>query len=316
VKTQVGLRSPQTTGLSAGDWCAFGRPGEAPADQRGDDGCSLTFDSEPLRERIEILGAPVATLEVAADQPVALIAVRLNDVAPDDTSSRVTYGLLNLTHRNSHEHPEPLEPGTRYRIRVAMNDIAHAISAGHKLRLAISTSYWPIAWPAPQPATVDIFTGESFVDLPVRPSDPKDAERKPFAPPEQARAQQTELRSAPLRRIVKRDRASNETIYTISSGRGDFDGGALARVEAIDLDVGHTILKRFRIGENDPLTAQAEVVQKTLFRRDAWKTQVETYTRFSSTRDYFLLQAELKAYAGEEQVFARTWERRVKRDLL
>jgi hypothetical protein len=163
---------------------------------------------------------------------------------------------------------------------------------------------------------VGIFTGESNVDLPVRPPDPRDAELKPFGPPERARAQQTELRPRPLKRIVKQDRASNETIYTISSARGGFDGEALARIEAIDLEVGHTILKRFRIGDDDPLSAQAEVVQKTLFRRGVWNTRVETYTRFSSTRDYFLVQAELKAYEGEEQVCTRTWERRVKRDLL
>src|SRR5882724_7977829 len=107
-ETQIDFRSPQTTGLGAGEWCGFGAPGEAPPDQRADDGCSLTFDSEPLRERLEILGAPVATLEVAADQPVALIAVRLNDVAPGGASTRVTYGLLNLTHRDGHEQPEPL----------------------------------------------------------------------------------------------------------------------------------------------------------------------------------------------------------------
>jgi hypothetical protein len=254
-------------------------------------------------------------LELAANQPVALIAVRLNDVAPDGASSRITYGLLNLTHRNSHEHPEPLEPGARYRVRVTMNDVAHAIPAGHKLRLAISTSYWPIAWPAPQAATVSIFTGESFVDLPVRPPDPRDAELTPFGPPERAPTQPIQLRPAALKRIIERDLTVNETIYTISSD-GDLDGEAMARVEAINLDVGHTILNRFRIREEDPLSAQAQVVQKTLFRRGAWRTRVETYTRLSSTRDYFLLEAELKAYEGEEEVCTRTWERRMKRDLL
>ena len=172
IKSQLDFRSPQTTGVDAGEWCGFGAPGEAPLDQRGDDGCSLTFDSAPLRERMEILGAPVATLEVAADQPVAVIAVRLNDVAPGGASTRVTYGLLNLTHRDSHEHPQPLEPGKRYLINMTLNDVAYAFPPRHKLRVAISTSYWPIAWPAPLAVTVSLFTGESFLDLPVRISDP------------------------------------------------------------------------------------------------------------------------------------------------
>src|SRR5204862_523556 len=83
-----------------------------------------------------------------------IIAERLNDVAPDGTSARVTYGLLNLTHRDSHEHPKPLEPGKRYLVMVTMNNVAHAFPAGHKVRLAVSTCYWPIAWPAPQPVTL------------------------------------------------------------------------------------------------------------------------------------------------------------------
>ena len=315
-KTQLDFRSPQTTGLGAGEWCGFGAPGEAPLDQRGDDGCSLTFDSAPLRERMEILGAPVATLEVAADQPVALIAVRLNDVARGGASTRVTYGLLNLTHRDGHEEPEPLEPGQRYLIRVMMNDVAYTFPAGHKLRLAISTSYWPIAWPAPQPVTVSLFTGESFVDLPVRPPDPRDAALRPFEPPERAAAETTELRPAPLKRIVERDRTTNETVYTVSSGRGDLDGVKLTRIKAIGLEVGHTMLKHFRIGEEDPGTAQAEIIQKTCFRRGAWKTRVETRTRFSSNPDDFVLEAELTAYEDAELFFTRTWTRRIKRDLL
>ena len=316
VKTQLDFRSPQTTGLGAGEWCGFGAPGEAPPDQRGDDGCSLTFDSEPLRERIEILGAPALTLEVAADQRVALIAVRLNDVAPDGASTRVTYGLLNLTHRGGHEHPEPLEPGERYLIRVTMNDVAHAFPPKHKLRLAISTSYWPIAWPAPQPVTVSLFTGASFMDLPVRPPDPKDNALRSFESPEHAGAETTELRPAALKRIVERDRTTNETIYTVSSGRGDLDSAKLTRIKAIGLEVGHTMLKRFRIGEEDPGMAQAEIIQKTWFRRADWKTRVETRTRFFSSPEEFQLEAELTTYEDNDLFFTRTWTRHIKRNLL
>jgi putative CocE/NonD family hydrolase len=86
-------RSPQTTGLAAGDWCAFGSEGEVPTDQRDDAGGSLTFDGAPLAEGLEILGAPVLTLALAVDRPCALVAVRMNDVAPDGSSTRVTYGV-------------------------------------------------------------------------------------------------------------------------------------------------------------------------------------------------------------------------------
>jgi hypothetical protein len=197
-----------------------------------------------------------------------------------------------------------------------MNHVAHAFPAGHKVRLAVSTSYWPIAWPAPEPVTVSLFTGESFVDLPVRPPDPRDAALEPFQSPERAAAETTELRPAALKRIIERNRATNETSYTVSRGRGDFDGTKLARIKAIDLEVGDTMLKHFRIGEEDPGTVQAEVVHKTWFRRGAWNIRVETRTRFSSTSEDFVLEAELTAYDNDQQLFDRSWARRVKRDLL
>ena len=96
----LSFASPQTTGRAAGEWCGFGAEGEMPPDQRPDDGRSLAFDSAPLAERLEILGAPVVELEIAADAPVALLAVRLCAVQPDGVSSLVTYGVLNLTHRD------------------------------------------------------------------------------------------------------------------------------------------------------------------------------------------------------------------------
>ena len=98
-----------------------------PLDQRLEDGGALTFDTEPLPERLEILGAPVVELELAVDRPVALVAARLSDVAPDGAATRVSYGLLNLTHRESHEHPTALEPGRRYRVRLQLNDVGAGI---------------------------------------------------------------------------------------------------------------------------------------------------------------------------------------------
>ncbi|MBM4407303.1 MAG: CocE/NonD family hydrolase, partial [Chloroflexi bacterium] len=59
--------SPQLTGLDGGEWCPYGTGGkgpEFPGDQRADDARSMTFDSAPLAERLEILGAPVLEFEV------------------------------------------------------------------------------------------------------------------------------------------------------------------------------------------------------------------------------------------------------------
>ena len=107
-------------------------PGEAPADQRLDDGFSRVFDSEPLTERLEILGAPEIEIEIASDKPVAQLCARLCDVAPDGSSRRVSYGVLNLTHRDSHAEPSALTPGAFYAIRLKLNDCGYAFAPGHR----------------------------------------------------------------------------------------------------------------------------------------------------------------------------------------
>jgi uncharacterized protein len=80
--------SPQTLGLRAGEWCGFGADGEAPRDQRADDGGSLVFDSDSLDRPLELLGAPLLSLEVKADKPIAFLVARLCDVHPDGKSAR------------------------------------------------------------------------------------------------------------------------------------------------------------------------------------------------------------------------------------
>jgi putative CocE/NonD family hydrolase len=123
----LSLTSSETTGVAAGTWCPYGSDSDMPTDQREDDGNSLTFDSEPLAERLECLGAPEATVELAVDRPQALICLRLCDVDPAGASTRVSYGPLNLTHRDGHAAPKAVKPGERIRVTVKLNDIGHSI---------------------------------------------------------------------------------------------------------------------------------------------------------------------------------------------
>nr|MBA3565048.1 CocE/NonD family hydrolase [Gammaproteobacteria bacterium] len=312
--TVLKVQSPQTTGLTSGDWCAFGADGEMPLDQRPDDGRSLSFDSAALESRLEILGAPVIELEIATDRPVAILAARLNDVAPDGASTRVSYGLLNLTHRDSHEHPRALEPGRRYKVRVQLNDIAHAFSPGHALRLSLSTSYWPIAWPAPEPVKLTLHTSGCRLLLPERPAREEDANLRPFPRPERGpEMAHTPLKRASFKRSFERDLATHDTVHTFFNDGGEFEGAALARIDAIDLALGNAILKRFLINEFDPLSARAELTNKTLFRRGAWQIRVNTFLRLSCDASSFRIEARLEAHEGDDLAFSRDWDARIAR---
>ena len=142
-----------------------GRP-TAPADQRPEDGASICWDLAPLAERIELLGHVVAELELTADRPVAFVAARLCEVAPDGSSTLIARGVLNLTHREGHDRVVPVVPGEAMTVRVPMQSTAYAVPAGHALRLAVSPTYWPWIWPSPEPVTLT--AGAARLELPVR----------------------------------------------------------------------------------------------------------------------------------------------------
>ena len=206
-------------GIDGGVWCADGTHGEGAVDQRADDGRALSFTSAPLDERIELLGNARVELELESDRPVAQLAARLCDVAPDGSSLLVTRGVLNLTHRDSHEHPQPLEPGRRERIVLELDGIAQAIPAGHRLRLALSPAYWPWLWPAPEPVTLAIHTADSSLVLPVRPPRAEDEELRPFDEPESAPGLEEEtLEPVDGARTVTRDFASERHRARPSTG--------------------------------------------------------------------------------------------------
>lgn len=60
----VSVASPLSVGQYAGKWCSYNAPPDLPYDQREEDGGSITFDTDVLAERREILGAPVVDLDL------------------------------------------------------------------------------------------------------------------------------------------------------------------------------------------------------------------------------------------------------------
>jgi putative CocE/NonD family hydrolase len=304
-------RSPEETGSCTLEWCSYGGTGgDFAPDQRPDDGRSLCFDSEPLPARLEILGTPVVQLDLSIDQPVAKLAVRLCDVWPDGESTKVTYTLFNLTHRESHEHPSPLERGRLYRVRIAMNHIAHAFLPGHRLRVAISTSYWPQMWPASAPVTLTLQAGTGHLELPVRGPRVEDVQLAPFGAPAGAPPlADRELRAGGTRRTVTTDISSGTTTVVMDKD----SGGAL--IEAIGLAVDSASRETYRITAGDPLSAEGEIVYRQSISRGDWQVRTETRTTLMLTATAFVAAAEIDAYEGERRVFSSGERFSIPRDL-
>ena len=307
------LRSPQTTGLASGEWCAYGLgkvAPELPLDQRIDDAGSLVFDTPPLSEPLAVVGSVVATLELAADKPEAFVAVRFSDVAPDGAATRVSYGVLNLAHRDSHAEPAALEPGRRYRVKVALTHAAHVFAPGQRLRISISSCYWPLVWPSPEAATLSVETGGSHVALPVL-SAARIREYSGFQPVEKAKPMAITVFDPGIeQRETLYDVAADRTVVRNSRSDGSY------RIDDIGTVVSYGKVKEFAIARNDPLTAETMVSVSVHYRRPDWDARLETKIRMSCDRTHFIFRSDVDAYSGGERCFSRSFDHRIPRDHL
>jgi uncharacterized protein len=299
-EAELRVRGTEAAAGDLGQWGGHGGPLEFPGDQRAEDGLSLSFDTEPLAEAVEILGFPLARLALSADRPQALVAVRLCDVWPDGASTLITRGLKNLTHRGGDEHPEPLVPGERYVVDVRLNSVGYHVPGGHRLRLSVSPSYWPWAWPSPEPVTLSLFTGpDSVLYLPAWTDPGEHAPPLHFAVPERAPQPEHELLGGSSRREVRRDVATGriEIIGAADEGHRLLDDGLEYREQERDV---------MRITDGDPLSAMVECERTVTVARGDWRATIRTSSSMSATSAAFLVTNVLDAWEGDRRVFTKT----------
>jgi len=308
----VSICSPQTTGHCTPFLGSSGAGGhEDPPDQRPDDATSACFDGAVLEQAFTILGAPVVFLDVASDQENAFVCVRLNEILPSGESLQVSYGILNLTHRNNHEFPELIDPGKRYAVRVQLNDIAHTFAPGSRIRIAISTAFWPIVWPSPRPVTLSLFTGGSRLYLPVREPQAADAEARTLAPPRKARVHPTTILvdSEPefIGFKIDKNTGIQSFIYQTDSGTNRFDRHGWTNSVKTDY--------QFHIHPDDPTSACVDLTATETYGREGQlDARIEARQKMSCDKTHFFIEVWLNVFDGEQQVYSQHWEKRIARD--
>ncbi len=299
------VASPQDCGMDGGEYCAIWLGPEMPGDQRADDEKSACFDTAPLAASIDIVGAPIVALSLSADRPAAMVAVRLCDVHPDGASTRITYGVLNLCHRNGHETPEAVVPGEAMKVRLQLDDIAYRVPAGHRLRLAISSSYWPLVWPSPEAVTLTLAGGA--LALPERPGGDRD--EVTFAEPEAARPWNIQtVRQPSNSRTVERDAEKGTVTLSIVDDFGDIRDADHGLVN------GGIARERWIIDPADPLSARGLTHWTATLSRDDWSVRTETFSAMRSDATTFHLTGRIEAYEGDELVFERNFAEAIPRD--
>ena len=295
-------------------WGAGGPPNGLARDLRPDEVLGPTYTSAPLEDAIEILGVPEVVLHLAVSAPVATAVVRLTDVAPDGTSAQVSAGILNLTHRRSHEHPERLDPGRVEEIRVSLRPAGYRFLSGHRIRVSVASSAWPVIWPSPQVAEFELWHGRmnpSRLILPVVPpaGGPGDLPVPAFktTPPELVEVGAEGEGDSPVWQ-VQEDVIAGTVTVTIHDGGEDIlaDGRRLYSAETL----------RLTASDSDPAHASlsADVVYR--WHEQAFDTEIRARSLQTSDASAFDLHVELEVDLDGEPFFRRAWQESIPRRLV
>ena len=307
----IRIATAQGAGMAAGAWCPYGFAGDLPGDQRIEDGDAVCWDSMPMDEAIEVLGAPLLTARVSSDRPNALLVARLSLLATDGAATRISYGVLNLTHRDGHAEPAPLEPGRGYDVEIRLNDIGQRIPAGWRLRLALQNAYWPTVWPSPEAAVLTLDAQACHLDLPLRDHDPAAPRMRPFDPPESSPPAEVEtLRPASRAQHAELDLTGDGVNVIFIKDRGAERDVASGMVRTNRGEESYVIRR------GDPLSARGEMRWHSGLARGDWSIRTETVTVQTATATAFRIDTRLDAWSGDRHVFGRHWSHEIARDLV
>ncbi|MCL7424205.1 CocE/NonD family hydrolase [Streptomyces sp. YS415] len=309
----VVVRSPMHTGVDAGRFFPVGNEADLPPDQREEDARSACFEFA-VGEETWVLGRPRVRLRLTSEVSRGQVVARLCDVAPDGSSTLVTRGVLNLSARLGRDRAVPWEPGATRDVALPLNGIGYAFPAGHRIRLAVSSAYWPWVWPqAESGAGFTLDPAGSFLEVPVRARGDSAGAGGGLGEPEPAEPlganQPVTLDEPRPERLVVRDVAKGEWRLEVDPRYGG------TRVYPDGLECTEDALETYTIREADPLSARTRSDWSIRLHRPdlAWDTTVRTRSELTCDAEDFVAANEVMCTAGGEVVFHRTWEKRIPR---
>lgn len=300
------LKSPLDTGTAAGEWFTLKPDAEMAGDQRLDDVGSLVFDSDGLDAELVLLGQPVLNLTLSSDAPLANLAARLVDVHPDGTATRVSYGVLNLAHRHGNAEPRPLTPGEPVVVAMVLDACGYRFAPGHRLRLSLSSAYWPTVLPPPFDATLLIDLAAIQIALPLLGEHRRIAVAEPANPDPLPRYDVVEEGSST--RLVEHDLREGVTRYKVSEDTG------LNRHPGNGLATRDTVEQVWSIKPGDPLSMTAQAHYTCTATREGWETKSVGSMQMSCTETEWIVTESRQAFHGDQPIFSHERSTRIPRD--
>ncbi|MEQ8397287.1 CocE/NonD family hydrolase [Thalassobaculum sp.] len=301
------LADPLRTAFGAGRWLAFGEGPELSDDQRADDAGCAVFDTRTLHEPMSLLGRPELRLSVASDRPLAQVVARLCAVAANGAVRRLSWGVLNLAHRDGSDKPRRLQSGRLYDTMIRLDGLGDTVAAGERLRLVLSSSYWPMIWPSPTQTRLTIRLDQCRLALPTA----SDGAESSFEPPEASPPLATTKLSAARSTRSAEVADDGEERVQVNDDRGR------VRFEAIR-EVKHEVSREtWRLRPGDPSSAVYESEWRIAMSWDGGPS-VDTVTRQTVTADArrFRVTSCLEAQEHGTSVASYEWDDEVDREFI
>jgi uncharacterized protein len=113
----------------------------------------LVFTGEPLAEPLTLTGRVVAGLAVSSDGPSMYLHVKLVDVAPDGGAHALLYGQKVVD-----------DPADGAWAEVNLGHTGHRLMPGHRLRLQVASSDYPLYLPHPGTAESPWFAVDTMIN--------------------------------------------------------------------------------------------------------------------------------------------------------
>jgi predicted acyl esterase len=276
-------------GLATGNWCPPPPDTGLFGDQRADEARSAVFESEPLEDAVEVLGAPRVRLQIAHPGPRAIVSVKLNDVSPEGESQPVTRGAINLVcDGTATVELDLMAAGWRFR-------------PGHRIRVAVAGNDWPCLWPLPELALLRV---ESAVELEL-PGIPADASPHSAA---------GDLVPTTWTEAAVEDRPSRWDVVDDPAAAGvraeDWSAFAFLQ-EGLRCEEGHVYFTA--AAADDPLSARAEGRTRFRLNRPGLDCVAQARGSVTCSETEFIVDLELEVTRGGEPFHARRWQERIPR---
>jgi hypothetical protein len=278
-------------------------------DQRLDDAGSLTFQTAPLSADHDYLGRPVVTLSLRCDAETANLCARLVDLHPDGTATRVSFGVLNLAHREGNAEPKPLKKGERTTVRLMLDACGYRFRRGHRIGLSLSTAYWPMILPPPENPGLTIDIAAIGLALPKLGAHEAIDIKQPENP--DPLPKYMEHAPASTKRQVVRDLTANRTHYEIREDTGLFEhpGTGLSTRQLRE--------EAWSIAPDDPLSMNGTSIWTCDMRRPGWFVRTVAMAAISCTATDWIIRASVLAFEDKTQIFEKIFEeKRIPRDLM